>query len=363
MSDPERGEIIEDTARRERGFSAADWALFAVLCLFLAFLFREALFLDQAVLSFDSRLWPPFSAHAPDGLVAKRADMIHPDLPCWMLPERIISVEMMRNGTPPLWTPYTLGGMPLLGNLAFPVFYPVNLLLHGILDVDPLRAVGYQAVLNLAVTCLGMMLFLQSLRLGRIACFMGALCLSTSAWYLTHLYIPIFLNAAAWIPFMLWTGERIFQQRRAMLHAFILALAVGASSLGGFPQITILGLYGTVFWVLVRALLQRMEAGSRFWARSRTIPSGIRTIPWPITRKTPCSRSASWARRRPASSDIPWIRTVAGDFRAVPRTFSLTGFISIMMCRITSWRTPFTSGSSPSCSRCPPYSRFGDPPC
>jgi hypothetical protein len=273
MNDRVKGDGTTVPVIRENRFTAADWALFGLLLLFLVFLFREALFNEQALLSFDTRLWPPFSAHAPAGIEARAADAIHPDLPCWMMPERLISVAMMREGTPPLWTPYTLAGMPLLASLAFPVFYPVNLLLHGILDVDPLKALGYQTLINLALACLGMMLFLRSLGLGRVPRFLGALCLGASAWYLTHVYIPIFLNAAAWIPFMFWAGERLVQDRRTMTSTLMLALAAGASSLGGFPQITILGLYGVFIWILLRIVFRKGEG--RLLSLPRLKPPGL----------------------------------------------------------------------------------------
>lgn len=234
-----------------------DAASLGLLFLLLLVLFREPLFQDRVMLSFDTRLWPPFSAHASEGLERERMNMIHGDLPCWMMPERLVTTEMLKKGTSPLWTPYTIGGMPLLAQLAYPVYYPVNLLLCRVLGMDPLKALGFQTFINLAVAGLGMYLFLRILSLSRPSCLLGAMALSCSAWYLTHVYIPIFVNSAAWIPLMFWAGEHMVRKRPFGVHAFLMSVFVGFSLLGGFPQTTIIGLYGVGIWMALRILFNR----------------------------------------------------------------------------------------------------------
>lgn len=244
-------------------FTRGDWAAVAVLLLLLLFLFRIPLFTDDILLSFDSRYWPPYSVKATPEVYNARANMIHADLPMWLMPERLVTTRMAEEGVPPYWTPYTLGGMPLFAGLAYPVCYPVIGVLNGVLGMDPLQSMAWQSLIHLVAAGLGMYLFLRALALCRLACLLGALSLSASAWYLTHLYIPLFVNAGAWIPLMFWAGERMVCHRPFGRYGLITTGLVGMSALGGFPQITLIGLYGVGLWVFVRALFRKCDTRAR----------------------------------------------------------------------------------------------------
>ncbi len=234
-----------------------DCVALALLLGLMILLLYEPLVTDRVLLSFDSRIWPPFSAKAPPELDTAPANMIFSDLPCWMVPERLVSTKMMNEGTPPLWTPYTLCGMPLLAGLAYPVHYPINFILGDTLGIKPLSSLAIQTLLNLFIAGMGMYFFLGALSLSRPSRLFGAAVLCASAWYITHIYIPIFINAAAWIPFMFWAGERVARRKAFGLATMMLAIFTGASFLGGFPQVTLAGLYGAGFWTAARALFYR----------------------------------------------------------------------------------------------------------
>ncbi|MFH2002878.1 MAG: hypothetical protein ABIK28_24640, partial [Planctomycetota bacterium] len=128
----------------------------SAMVMVLFFLLRSPITNDEALLPFDSRLWPPFSAMAPAEVYTHRANMIYSDLPGWMMPERLVTLEMSAQGIAPLWTPYTLGGTPLLASLVYPVYYPVHLALNFIPELDPFKALSLQTFLNLVLAGLGM---------------------------------------------------------------------------------------------------------------------------------------------------------------------------------------------------------------
>ena len=269
-----------------RGVPLMGLTALVLITLFVGILFREALFGDRVMLSFDTRLWPPFSGYAYPGLGDAPSNGIHSDLPCWMVPERLVTASLLEKGISPLWTPYTLGGQPLLAGLAYPAYYPVNLILHRVLEVDPVKALAWQTLFHLVLAGMGMYAFLRILRVTPWASLLGGLTLPGSAWYLTHAYIPLFVNSAAWLPWMLLAAERLVRGhddqdrdvgslnawRRAFGGrtfggwAIALTLFTGMSFLGGFPQTTFSCLYGTGLWIACRSLFGR-DHGRRGFAR------------------------------------------------------------------------------------------------
>jgi len=253
------------------GITVKDIIAVALIALFLLIIFRVPLFTDQVMLSFDTRLWPPSSSKGGPELWKKKSDSIHSDLPGWIIPKRLVSLNMIEEGTPPIWSPYTLGGSPLLAGLGYPAYYPVNLLINRVLGINPLESTALQTVINLFIAALGIYLFLGVLKLSIMARIFGALSLCASAWFISHAYIPAFLNAAVWIPLLFFTGEKMVRGRAFSVHAILSALFIGFSFLGGFPHVTLCGLYGAGVWIIARSLFGKDHGRSGL--KSRLAPT------------------------------------------------------------------------------------------
>ena len=142
----------------------------------------------------------------------------------------------IRTGRLPVWNPHTVSGNPGLADPAANVFYPTT--------VPLLRLVGVGAAINLTIVIhmvlAGglMLLYLGSLRLSRLARFVGAAVYMLSgfeAWRALAGDIPRLITFA-WIPLLFYLVEEIAGGRQRMGAALLGGLVLAAQVFAGDPQ-------------------------------------------------------------------------------------------------------------------------------
>ncbi len=167
------------------------------------------------------------------------------------LPSEILFGRSTRDGSPDLWNPYISGGTPLgaipnnglLSPLAVP-FYVLPAWL----------APAYEKLLETAVAIGGCFLFLRRLRVRRPAALLGGIVFASSAFLVVWTNWPQ-TRVAAFIPWVFWALERLIQRRRPT-DGVLLAGAVAAMVLGGFPAVTAFTLMTAGGYALTRILAE-----------------------------------------------------------------------------------------------------------
>ena len=122
------------------------------------------------------------------------------------VPFRQFLADHLNIGKIPLWNPYLFGGTPALAESQYQVFYPINLLM---MVLGAARGMSWILAFHLFWAGLGSFLFLrQGPNLGRGAALFGAISFAFGACLQSRLSIPVYTNAAAWLPWILWGYDR-----------------------------------------------------------------------------------------------------------------------------------------------------------
>lgn len=228
------------------------WVDVALLLLFVLFV---AIVLGPSLIGRDVAIdvnlltqfapWQAINGVAVDAANTCRSDTVDNVLP-------VIS-EIRRSlysGHYPTWVQYNVGGAPIaapnsgqFSPLALPYYVlPLSL------------APAYVKLAEFVVVLLGMLGFVRRLGLSLAAGVLGAIVYCASGFMIVWSNWPQ-TQVAALIPALLWSAERLVQERR-LRDAVPVALVVASMLLGGFPAVTGMALYlaGTYFLVRVVVL-------------------------------------------------------------------------------------------------------------
>jgi len=160
------------------------------------------------------------------------------------LPWRLLAIEQIKVGQWPLWNPYILGGMPLLGNLQTAIVYPLNFLFFLLPELD---AWSVYIILQPFLAGLFAFFFLRTLSCSRKAALLGGVTYGFSLIMMNHLEFGIDGHTALWLPLALGAVNKI-QQQNQWRWGLLLSLAVLMTLLGGYPppaiyNLIIIGFY------------------------------------------------------------------------------------------------------------------------
>ena len=171
------------------------------------------------------------------------------------LPWRLLAIEQIKSGHLPLWNPYILGGMPLLGNLQAAVLYPFNFLFFLLPKLD-----AWTIYLFLQPILAGFLtyFFLRTLSCSRKSSLLGGTCFGFSLMMMNHLEFGIDGHTALWLPLALAAINKI-QQTNKWQWGLVLTLSVVMTLLGGYPPLAIYNLMIIGFYTLlkIRPLISR----------------------------------------------------------------------------------------------------------
>lgn len=193
-----------------------------------------------------------------------RASLFANDIVNLNLPQRHLLGQIWRAGEVPLWNPYSFGGQPLLAAMQAGVLYPLNVLFVWLPDTVALNA-SYILHYGLAGTFL--YLYVHSIQRDPLSAWLSGVIFMTSGFLMGHLIHTQMLNAAVWVPLVLYFLEKLRQTGRTR-YAFGLSLILTVQWLAGHPQISlytyvIAGLYVSFFAWQERAVWKRtiLQAG------------------------------------------------------------------------------------------------------
>ena len=150
------------------------------------------------------------------------------------IPFRHYLVERLSHGQLPLWNPYIFGGTPSLAEAQYQLFYPPNLLLF-LLGVP--RGMAWLLPFHLAWMAVGTYLFArQAIRMGHRPALLAALCFALGGCIQSRLAVPVYTEAAAWMPWLLLTYHWAIRRRGPGI--LLPGLVVALQLVTGAPQYT-----------------------------------------------------------------------------------------------------------------------------
>lgn len=164
-------------------------------------------------------------------------------------PLRVIASESLRLGEWPFWNPFEFGGMPLMAALQGGVLFPCNWFFALLPAVAAMNAA---VVATYAVAAGGMLGLARALGLGRLGACVAALAFAFSGFMLAHMEHLAMIQAAAMLPWVLWTIER-HRRTMAARDGAAMGLAVALQILAGHPTMVVFSLGVALPYALLRA--------------------------------------------------------------------------------------------------------------
>ena len=189
----------------------------------------------------------PFLLFLPLTL-GQRTFFVH-DLQYYFYPYHIVSANIVRGGSLPLWNPYAFSGIPLIGDGQTAMFYPPNwlfFLFPGAL------ALSYAVLLQFSIAGVGMYLCARHFGLSALPALIAALSYMFSGFLTARIVHLSIMSGAALVPLLVWLADRALTLRTP--RAFV-AAAAGAAlhAFSGHPQIPVYTALGLGLLALVRA--------------------------------------------------------------------------------------------------------------
>jgi hypothetical protein len=202
-------------------------------------------------------------------------------------PIRTLAAHLLAGGEWPFWNRSVYGGVPLLANPQWGLLYPG----HWPFLLAP-NARIFTAINIVHIAWLGMGIFLWLRRALRRADgrkpvagpLLGGLLSQVGGWTWAHLAFGAYLQAAAWLPWMLlafersreeWAGASGRWTRRAWFWAAAGGLAGAMQWLVGAPQLALYCQAGTALYILLTG-----------WMRDRTWCALGRALLWVVVVET-----------------------------------------------------------------------------
>jgi hypothetical protein len=236
--------------RRRMGWFAV------VAAVILAGFFSEAIFTGRVLSQADTLFrFYPWAAYAPAGFVHPGNPLLG-DIPQIFHPWMISVRSALRDGDLPTWTPYMFGGHPLLGAAQSAVFSPFTLV--GLLLPMP-GATVWMAWARLFVAGLGMFVFLRGTGCRWPAAWLGGLLFLLNPFSVVWLEHPE-SAAMAWMPWLLWAGQRA--ATGGGRETAVLALAVALELTAGHPETSLKLFVFTGVYALACVWWTRREGAS-----------------------------------------------------------------------------------------------------
>lgn len=199
-------------------------------------------------------------------VVTGRATFFHRDFALFGYPFAEYHREFFWRGELPLWSPLNYAGLPYLAQWNTLTLYPLSILYL----VLPLSfGLGFFCLSHLFLAGLGMYALAYRWTKSEFAAAVAGLTFAFSALTLNSLMWPNNLAAMGWLPWVILSAERAWNQGRR--HILIAAGAGTMQMLTGAPEVILFT------WLMVAVLLVREIAAQIPW------PAGATSFPDPHT--------------------------------------------------------------------------------
>lgn len=172
-----------------------------------------------------------------------------------------LAVDLVKQGSLPLWNPYEMAGKPLLANFQSGVFYPFNIILF----LKPFSIFWSISILSQSFLCAFFLyLYLTNRKLDSKAAAVGAIAFSFSGFSISWLEWGTILHTVLWLPLLLYFIDKIFENFKngkgngAMYAGLLFALS--SSFFAGHLQ-----LFFYIFIIFIGYFLLRWFENKRNW--------------------------------------------------------------------------------------------------
>lgn len=204
----------------------------------------------------------------------------------YFAPYRDYASSVLRTGRLPLWNPYLFLGAPFLANPQTAVLYPLH---WPFLWLDAGKSLIASLALHLVIAGVGAYVYgRRAAGLSRSAALVTGLIFSLSGYLGAHAGQVNQISVAAWLPWLLWLGQKVWGEARAgaqptglgrrawrrvnLLAVAGLALIVALQLLAGHTQASYINLVGLM---LVAAWPGIAALAGWLWARLRRRPATL----------------------------------------------------------------------------------------
>jgi Bacterial membrane protein YfhO len=205
------------------------------------------------------------------------------DMLLQMLPQRAFADSVTENGGRPLWNPFVGLGNDESTTLWFHPLYPTTPLsrIFGLAS-----GVALELLLHLLLAFFGTYCFLKALGRSFHASIFGAIAFAGSGMFSAYMFAPPMLIAAAWLPWVMATIDRIIKQP-SLAWSAALGLFVGLHALAGMMQYTVyFAVLGAAYFIFRLAQVE----SDRFSRVEMLLPAGLiatflgagKLLPWLI---------------------------------------------------------------------------------
>jgi len=158
------------------------------------------------------------------------------DLQVFFIPLKQFLADALARGELPFWNPGVSMGTPYFAEMQTGVLYPASWLL---LLADGTRGIGLLLSFHLLLAAAGSYGLARSMGLAAPAALAGAAVFAFGGCMLSTLNMINFMQALAWLPWVLWAFERDARAPGPRSWA-LAALTVGLQTLAGAPDVSIM---------------------------------------------------------------------------------------------------------------------------
>lgn len=250
--------------------------------LFLAFaalyILREPLLLGKSFAITNLYSYPPWSSLTDREVILD--NNAGTDGTFTFFPRKVFARRAFSKGEFPFWNPFNLAGAPFMADPHTALFYPLNVL-H--LIFPPSEAFSLIAFLQLFLGGFFMFKFLGEIGLGRAPSALGGFLFQCNTFIITHLVNPTNIDAAIWLPAMLWIFERGFRRGEEFKTTGLLSAAMALTVLGGFPPIIVYSFYCFGAYSLAYICVAFFRGEKRKAARATAVTAGAFFLAFMIT--------------------------------------------------------------------------------
>lgn len=179
--------------------------------------------------------------------------LIGGDIYTYFLPQKTFFAEQLHAGEFPLWNNRVGHGYPLVGESQTAAFYPPNLILYGLFDVN--TAYNLSFVLHYIAAFLFAVCYARRLDLSPIAAMLAAI-IYVYGWFPPRVSLEWAIIGGTWFAAALWCTESFFCSRR-WRYAIGLSSVLGIQLLAGHYNLAFITQLVLVFYVSLRLTFAR----------------------------------------------------------------------------------------------------------
>jgi hypothetical protein len=182
------------------------------------------------------------------------------DMYMYHLPVREFAFDRLREGSIPLWNPYTHCGMPFLATYQAALFYPLNFP-HWFLPGDSALSLIY--LLHIFLAGLFMYLWMRELDIEPAAATFAGVAYMLCAFVSCQLVWCHIILGQTWIPAIFLLVHRTFR-KQGLAEIALLGAAVSCQFLTGYMQGLVYTMYGVFAYLLFLTLAKMAKSDGGF---------------------------------------------------------------------------------------------------